>query len=399
MPLPAEEVRKVPDLTEETLPLSGDLLLITRTGSSRRITMANVLSWIASNIDLSDFAPLASPNLTGTPVAPTAEPGTATTQLATTAFVVAAIGSISADDVGADAEGSAAAALALAAGYTDNSISDHESALDPHRDREYVDLLMVDVNASLANKVESSDIEAGISAHAEGADPHGDRAYTDAAIAGLNLFYMGTHASLSALQTAHPTASSGNWAIVDPGAGDPPRVYLWDVDDGWVAGSDTSAANTDGLAEGTVNLYFTAARARAAVIGSASGLLKADGAGNVSAAVAGTDYIAPDDLRTVVNTRTTAAWTVLAGEVTPHGKYLVSVVHSGACTCELPSPTSLSKSPGDKVNIMQGGAGALTITDGAGGATHVGNAVFAAQYEIKTAIALDGTTWLLAGSQ
>jgi hypothetical protein len=257
---------------------------------------------------------------------------------------------------------------------------------------------MVDVNASLANKVESSDIEAGISAHAEAADPHGDRAYTDAAIAGLNLFYMGTHASLSALQTANPSASSGNWAIVDPGAGDPPRVYLWDVDDGWVAGSDTSAANTDGLAEGTVNLYFTAARARAAVIGSASGLLKADGAGNVSAAVSGTDYIAPDDLRTVVNTRTTAAWTVLAGEVTPHGKYLVSVVHSGACSCELLTPTTLGKSPGDKVSIMQGGAGTLTITDGSG-ASHVGNAVFAKQYEIKTAIAIDGSSWLLAGAQ
>lgn len=398
MPLTAEEVRKVPDLTEETLPLSGDLLLITRTGSSRRITMANVLSWIASNIDLSDFAPLASPNLTGTPVAPTAEPGTETTQLATTAFVAAAIGGISADDVGADSEGSAAAALALAAGYTDNSISDHESALDPHRDREYVDLLMVDVNASLANKVESSDIEAGISAHAEGADPHGDRAYTDAAIAGLNLFYMGTHASLSALQTANPSASSGNWAIVDPGSDDPPRVYLWDVDDGWVAGSDTSAANTDGLAEGTVNLYFTAARARASVLGSASGLLKADGSGNVSVAVAGTDYIAPDDLRTVVNTRTTAAWTVIAGEVTPHGKYIVSVVHGSACSCELPTPASLGKTAGDKVNIMQGGAGTLTITDGSG-ASHVGNPVFAAQYEIKTAIALDGSTWLLAGAQ
>jgi hypothetical protein len=104
------------------------------------------------------------------------------------------------------------------------------------------------------------------------------------------------------------------------------------------------------------------------------------------------------DLRTVVNTRTTAAWTVIADEVTPQGKHIVSVVHSGACSCELLTPTTLGKSPGDKVSIMQGGAGALTITDGAG-ASLIGNAVFAAQYEIKTAIALDGTTWLLAGAQ
>jgi hypothetical protein len=105
-----------------------------------------------------------------------------------------------------------------------------------------------------------------------------------------------------------------------------------------------------------------------------------------------------DGLRTVVNTRTTAAWTVIAGEVTPHGKYIVSVVHGSACSCELPTPASLGKTAGDKVNIMQGGAGTLTITDGSG-ASHVGNPVFAAQYEIKTAIALDGSTWLLAGAQ
>ena len=39
-------------------------------------------------------APLASPTLTGTPAAPTATPGTNTTQLATTAFVQAALGAI-----------------------------------------------------------------------------------------------------------------------------------------------------------------------------------------------------------------------------------------------------------------------------------------------------------------
>lgn len=41
----------------------------------------------ASTADLATRAPLASPALTGVPTAPTAAPGTATTQLATTAFV------------------------------------------------------------------------------------------------------------------------------------------------------------------------------------------------------------------------------------------------------------------------------------------------------------------------
>ena len=39
--------------------------------------------------DLAAKAPLASPTLTGTPTAPTADPGTNTTQVATTAFVMA----------------------------------------------------------------------------------------------------------------------------------------------------------------------------------------------------------------------------------------------------------------------------------------------------------------------
>lgn len=43
---------------------------------------------------LASYAPLASPTFTGTPAAPTAAPGTNTTQLATTAFVEAAVGAI-----------------------------------------------------------------------------------------------------------------------------------------------------------------------------------------------------------------------------------------------------------------------------------------------------------------
>jgi len=45
--------------------------------------------------DLATKAPLASPDLTGTPTAPTAAAGTDTTQIATTAFVAAAVASAS----------------------------------------------------------------------------------------------------------------------------------------------------------------------------------------------------------------------------------------------------------------------------------------------------------------
>ena len=43
---------------------------------------------------LENKAPLASPSLSGTPTAPTATPGTNTTQIASTAFVAAAIGAL-----------------------------------------------------------------------------------------------------------------------------------------------------------------------------------------------------------------------------------------------------------------------------------------------------------------
>lgn len=74
--------------------------------------------------------------------------------------------------------------------------------------------------------------------------------------------YKGTYPSLAALQAAHPTSSTGDYAIVDPGAGTAALSYIWDVQDGWVRGSDTAPTTTDALVEGSSNLYFTAARVR-----------------------------------------------------------------------------------------------------------------------------------------
>ena len=68
-------------------------------------TSTNVLSVYSneawSNIDLSLKAPLASPTLTGTPLAPTATAGTNTTQIATTAFVKTAVDNVVAAAPGA----------------------------------------------------------------------------------------------------------------------------------------------------------------------------------------------------------------------------------------------------------------------------------------------------------
>ena len=131
-----------------------------------------------------------------------------------------------------------------------------------------------------------------------------------AKLAGLDgNLWKGTYASLGALQTAHPTAEPGSSAHVDAGEGAPVALYIWDNDDdewvaaggdaapltaaqvktlyesnadtnaytdaeksklGGVAAGATANADTDTLAEGATNLWFTTARVLATVLGGLS---------------------------------------------------------------------------------------------------------------------------------
>ena len=152
-----------------------------------------------------------------------------------------------------------------------------------------------------------------------------DENYTSdekAKLAGLESSrFKGLYASLAALEAAHPTAGAGDYADVDAGVGSDTLRYVWDVDDAqWIgsgsgtpltaaqiktlyeSNADTNAftdsekskldgvaagatanANTDSLAEGSTNLYHTAARVRAVVL---TGLSLA-----VGTAVAATDTV------------------------------------------------------------------------------------------------------------
>jgi len=70
----------------------------------------------------------------------------------------------------------------------------------------------------------------------------------------INENFLGTYTTLLALQTAHPTASSGNYAIVDGGVGIDAVTYIWDDNDSdWIAGSGSSISTTDAIPEGTTN--------------------------------------------------------------------------------------------------------------------------------------------------
>ena len=130
----------------------------------------------------------------------------------------------------------------------------------------------------------------------------------------------GLYATLAALQAAHPTGSAGDaWFV---GTAEDNVVYQWDVDQAkWVnvgalkgpqgetgpqgPKGDTGAAGADGKSayasaqeggytgtEAQFNTDLAAVGSKQARI-TASGLLKGDGSGGVSAAVKGTDYAGP----------------------------------------------------------------------------------------------------------
>ena len=115
----------------------------------------------------------------------------------------------------------------------------------------------------------------------------------------------GLYATLSALQAAHPIGSAGDaWFV---GTAEDNVVYQWDVDQAkWVnVGALKGPQGADGKSayayaqeggytgtEAQFNTDLAAVGGKQARI-TASGILKCDGAGGVSAAVKGTDYAGP----------------------------------------------------------------------------------------------------------
>jgi hypothetical protein len=85
-------------------------------------------------------------------------------------------------------------------------------------------------------------------------------------ISSYNGHYKGTFTNDADLKTEHPTANLGNFALVDAGTGDNAHIYIWDAQEGWVQGGQTSLLNTDALTEGSTNKYFTNARVKSAFV-------------------------------------------------------------------------------------------------------------------------------------
>lgn len=75
--------------------------------------------------------------------------------------------------------------------------------------------------------------------------------------------FKGVFSSFSALTTAIPVASDGDYAHIDSGAGFDRMAAIWDSSDiKWVVQDVGLGSNTDEVPEGSTNLYFTSDRVR-----------------------------------------------------------------------------------------------------------------------------------------
>lgn len=84
--------------------------------------------------------------------------------------------------------------------------------------------------------------------------------------ADYNQYFKGKYTTSATLISAIPTATDGDYAIVDTGTGVDAKEWIWDMEAGWIVSAATSASTTDALTEGSTNLYFTTARVLATVL-------------------------------------------------------------------------------------------------------------------------------------
>jgi hypothetical protein len=165
------------------------------------------------------------------------------------------------------------------------------------------------------------------------------------------------------------------------------------------------------------------------VVGAITGIVKADGAGNISAAVAGTDYLVSyttelsedttpvlggdldlnsNDItgtgnisitgnvvaQSAINAQTGATYTTVLGDANK----LVTLSNGSAVTVTIPPNSSVAYPVGTKIDFAQTGAGQVTVAAGSGVTVNATpSLVFRAQYSAATCIKTATDTWLLVG--
>lgn len=179
--------------------------------------------------------------------------------------------------------------------------------------------------------------------------------------------------------------------------------------------ANMSLSTADDLPENTptpTNKYFTDGRVRSAVLTGLSLLVgtAVDATDTVLAAIgklqkqitdlAGSVLTLPS-MRYIPKVDTGTTYPVVAADVTPIGVGLLTLTNASAIACSIGTPLSLGKSIGDSVNIIQGGAGTVTVT--LTGGVFVGakttstTAVYSFEGETKTFVAINTTDWRVIG--
>lgn len=113
-----------------------------------------------------------------------------------------------------------------------------------------------------------------------------------------------------------------------------------------------------------------------------------------------TSYVEPPAATILVSTANTTV-VVDASHFTYPGGFMWNTTSASPVTVEFPTPLSLGMTTlgqSLQISIRQGGTGVVTAT-GTGGAVLEGAAVFTQQYEVKTFMSKDDTTWIVVGAQ
>ena len=217
-----------------------------------------------------------------------------------------------------------------------------------------------------------------------------------------NNYYKGTYTTLGNLQSAHATSTVGSYALVDGGSGQSAVIYVWDAQDGWVqGGASGSLANTDALAEGSTNLYFTDSRVRNTLL---TGINLA-----TNAAISATDSVLSafgklqkqisdilSNQRYTFLSDTNTTYTVPASAVTENGRIIIELSNNSLTSITINAATATGKVTGDSVNISITGTYAAQVLV-ADGVTLQGDLTFSYQYQTKTLVYKGSNVWKVVG--
>ena len=233
--------------------------------------------------------------------------------------------------------------------------------------------------------------------------------------------YRGKYASLIALQTANPTGNDGDYAVIDAGIASDATFYIWDAQDGWVSGGNVSGTTTDDIIEGSINLYYSDTRVRAAlltdlslvsgtVISSSDSVLSS--LGKLQKQITDTNTLltnylttanASNTYATIANQRYTfvsdsgSTYTVPASAVTENGRTIIELSNNSLTIITINTATGTDKVAGDSVNISITGTYAAQELKAGAGVTLQGDLTFSYQYHTKTLIYKGSDTWKVVG--